>query len=101
MIAAVNCCSPLNAPTWPVIGIQLEEVVLLDEPRRAVLVLEDDEVIVAVEVKLLLQFRGAGDVVGRIDLFHDDVLAAGLLVFLEQVGDLVGLAGALLGSRKV
>ena len=67
-------------------GIDVEQFVLLHEAGRAVLVLEDDEMIVAVEVELLLQIAAARvDVVGRIDFFQDDVFPPASLVFLEQV----------------
>jgi len=88
-------------------GVDLEQVVLFDEPGRAILVLEDDEMILPVEVEFLLQRDGARDVIILINFFHGDVLAAGLLIFLEQGGDFVRLASGLLiqegvdGDRRI
>jgi hypothetical protein len=82
-------------------GIDLEQVFLLDEPGRAILIRKDDQVVVPIEMEFILQLRGARDVVRRIDFFHDYFLAADLLIFLEEIGNFVRLAGILLVQKGV
>ena len=79
--------------------ILVEQVGLLHHPA-AVLVLEDDEVVVPGEVQPVLQLDGPGAVVDGVDLVVGDVLAADALIFLEQVFGLVPVLRVLLVDQQ-